>query len=478
MNTRTYPVKKGERLTLNIESMAFGGRGVAKVDGYTIFVDGSLPGQTVEATLIRRKKRFGEARLETVAAQSPAYVDPRCEHFGVCGGCRLQHFDYEAQLKSKQDHVLDCVHRIGGLEDVRVSPTLPAPSQFEYRNKMEFSFSPTRWLLDQEIEEQGVFGDRFGLGLHVKGRFNRVVNIERCHLQSHDTSRILGLVRNWTRESGLQPYSTKSRQGFWRFLTIRESRATGDRMVMIMTTPCVPGSPEQRAITALADHLVDRGPNITSLIHGQSGKPASIAVPETTTVLHGASLMQEELFGLRFNVGPNTFFQTNTEQAHHLFEEAISRAEISPGDVVWDLYCGVGALTLPLAQKAERVIGAEIVEEAVVAARVNAGLNGIENAAFVSGDLKHLLAEGRRGEFPKPTVIAVDPPRDGMHPRVVEAIIAASPRRIVYVSCNPASLARDLSLLHLGGYHAESVHPVDMFPHTPHIECVTSLGRK
>jgi 23S rRNA (uracil1939-C5)-methyltransferase len=472
-----YPVRKGERVRLQVDALAFGGKGVARVQGYTLFVEGGLPGQEVEATVVRRKRGHGDARVERVLRPSPLEVEPPCRHFGVCGGCAFQSLGYPAQLEAKRAQVGECLERLGGLADIPVLPPLPSPDLFAYRNKMEYSFS-TRWLLPSELEAEEQPADRFGLGLHVRRRFDRVVNVERCHLQSEDGSRVLRLVRDLARRGGLPVYSTRTHRGFWRFLLLREGIGTRERMVCLITNRAPPGSREHRAVEQLARTVVARGPRITSFVHGINTGKAAVAVCEETRVLHGEGVIRERLLGLTFEIGPGTFFQTNTRGAEQLFQVALERGELMPEDTVWDLYCGVGALSLPLAARARRVVGAEIIPEAAEAARRNARLNGVENVEFLTGDIRSLLAGAALQPQDRPDVVVVDPPREGVHPEVVQAVLGAAPRRIVYVSCNPATLARDLGMMVQGGYAVESVQPVDLFPHTAHIEAVAGLTRR
>ncbi len=474
-----YPVKKGQTLPLVIERLAFGGKGVARVEGYAVFVEGGLPGQEVLATVVKRKRAYAEARIEREIAPAPDQVTPRCEHFGVCGGCVLQHLSYEAQLEAKRGHVRDALVRLGGFPEgtPAVEPTLPSPDPFEYRNKMEFSFSPTRWLTSDELGTEAAETDRFGLGLHVRRRFDRVVNVNRCHLVPEPASEILRRVREVSRRSDLPPYSTRTHTGFWRFLVLRDGVNTGERMAHIITHQAPPGSPRARAVEAVADALAAPEFGITSLLHGTTTRKASVAFCEEVRPLRGEPVITERLLGETFEIGPNTFFQTNTRGAEALFRQALDRGAFTPEDTVWDLYCGVGALSLPLARKVRRVVGMELVVESVAAARRNAKRNGVENAEFLVGDIRALLADPELRRTLAPDAVVLDPPREGIHADVAAALIDLAPGRIVYVSCNPATLARDLALFAAGGYRPEPVLPVDMFPHTAHVECVTALRR-
>ncbi len=473
-----YPVKKGEIVPLEVERLAFGGKGVARIEGYTVFVEGGLPGQAVEARVVKRKKAYAEARIERVVRPSPLQVEPRCRHFGVCGGCSLQHLDHSAQLEAKREQVRDCLVRLGGLAGVEVEPALGSPAVYEYRNKMEFSFSATRWLEEHELAGDTAVEDRFGLGLHVRRRFDRVVNLERCHLMPEWVSEVVRRVRSAARESGLPPYSTRTHEGFWRFLVVREGVHTGDRMVHLITHRAPPGSGRAEAVERIADRLRDPELGITSLLHGTTVSKASVAFCEEVRVLAGEPVIRERLLGETYGIGPNTFFQTNTRGAEALFREALDRGGFGPEETVWDLYCGVGALSLPAARRARRVVGMELVAESVEAARRNAERNGVENVEFLAGDIRALLADPTLGAAFRPDAVILDPPRDGIHADVAAALLALAPERIVYVSCNPATLARDLAALVPGGYRPGAVLPVDLFPHTAHVECVATLERE
>jgi 23S rRNA (uracil1939-C5)-methyltransferase len=463
-------IQPGSTVTLRVETLAFGGKGIARVDGYTVFVERGLPGQLVEARVFRKKKGFAEARLLRVVEPGTQDVLARCTHFGVCGGCALQNLDYAAQLEAKRDHVKDCLVRLAGLSDIDVETTLASPRTYEYRNKMEYSFG-NAWKEEGKPTE-----DRMSLGLHVRGRFDRVVEIERCHLQDATGSEIVTRVRDFALESGLPAYSTKTHRGFWRFLILRDGVHTGERMVVIITNRVEPGGREWREVERLGAMLKARVPEITSLLHGMTDSKAGVAVCQSIRVLSGESVLREKLLDLTFEIGPNTFFQTNTLGAEQLFTEALNRAQITEQSTVWDLYCGVGALSLPLARQAGRVIGIEIVPASVEAARRNAELNGMTHVAFHAGDVKALLGS-LAASAGKPDLIVMDPPRDGVHADVLQTILEIAPDRLLYISCNPSTLARDLGILTSGGYRSQRVLPVDLFPHTPHIEALTTLAR-
>jgi 23S rRNA (uracil1939-C5)-methyltransferase len=338
---------------------------------------------------------------------------------------------------------------------------------------MEFSFA-TRWLTEPEVAAPDDAGSRFGLGLHVRGRFDRVVDVA-CHLHPAEGREILGLVRELSAAGGLPAYSTKTHEGFWRHVVLREGVHTGERMVVLITAVVPPGAPGWREVDRVAAALMARGPRITSLIHGMNDRKAALAVSDRMRVLAGEPVIRERLLDLTFEIGPSTFFQTNTEGAEVLFREAVERGGFRAEDTVWDLYCGAGAIALCVARGVRRVVGVEVVPEAVEAARRNAAGNAMGNAEFLCGDVKTLLREGALAG--RPDAVVLDPPRDGVHADVLAAVVRAAPARIVYVSCNPATLARDLGILAASGYVPGPVRPVDLFPHTGHIECVVRLDR-
>ncbi|NNF08602.1 MAG: 23S rRNA (uracil(1939)-C(5))-methyltransferase RlmD [Candidatus Eisenbacteria bacterium] len=466
---RTYPVKKGETVQLTIETVAFGGKGIARVDGYAIFVARGLPGQTVEATIIRRKRDFAEARIERVIEPAPDQQDPKCDHFRRCGGCSHQHWKYAAQLKAKRTQVEDCLRRIGNLE-IEVAEPLAADVIYDYRNKMEYSFSSTRWIEDDE----GDITDRFGLGLHVPGRFDRVVNIDRCHIAGAESSAILQRTRELTHATKLPAYSTRTHEGFWRFLLVRRGVNTGELMVVLITNRTYDNNDLVETVDGVAETLLEEFPEITSLLHGESGRKASIAVCDELTLLAGKSTLHESLLDIDFTITPSTFFQTNTRQAEKMFRYALDLLDPKPSDTAWDLYCGTGAISLPLAKRVQHLTGVELVDASVAAAAEAAGMNQVLNAGFVAADVKHwILEQTEKGN--RPDIIVVDPPRAGLHPDIIQPIANSGARKLLYISCNPGTFARDLSLFAEQGLTTNLVQPVDMFPQTSHIECVAVL---
>lgn len=470
-------LKKGNEVELPVEKLAFGGKAMARVDGFVVFMDHAVPGQRVKALITKKKRQYAEARVLETISQSPAYAEPFCPHFGICGGCHWQDVSYEEQLYWKRLHVAECLEHLAGVNAVGVSPTAPSPQTRYYRNKMEFTFSNRRWLSAEEIASKEIqFDKTFVVGLHVRGFFDKVFNVENCFLESPQATEILREARAWCQKSGLPPYSVRDHQGFWRFLVIREGKRTNQTMVHILTAQ---HERQETVVDSLAEYLLSRFPGITTFIHSITQKKSQVAVGDSTRVVTGPGFIEEELGGLRFRISAHSFFQTNPVCAEKLYETVSRFAEFTGDELVWDLYCGAGSIALFIAGQVRQVVGFEVVQEAIEDAYVNCRLNGVENCRFFAGDLKDVIRNAQndlRGDG-LPDVIITDPPRAGMHPHVIEALLQLAPRRIVTVSCNPATLARDLSLLQ-DKYRVDKVQPFDLFPHTPHIECVVKLERR
>ena len=467
-------LKKGTELTLNIESLAYGGQGLARVDDFVVFIRYAIPGQSVRARIVKKRKSYAEARLLEVLKKSEHTVETPCEHFGVCGGCAFQQLDYQVQCKEKGRQVFDLIERVAGLHDFERHDTLPSPDVFRYRNKMEFSFSDQRWLTRKEIDSgSDIEREPLYVGMHARGFYDKVVTINECHLCPPVTSQILARVRKVALESGLPAYSTRTHTGFWRFCVIRTSHNTDDIMVNVITSRHEPGVAD-----ALKSEL-EAVPQITSLINGITASKSSVAYCKTEHLLKGESVITEKLGELTFQLSSNSFFQTNTRQAGQLYAVIRETAEFKPDDTVFDLYCGAGSIALYISGDVRQVTGFESVRPAVDNAVTNAELNNISNCEFVCTDLMHALknADAVLERYGRPDVVILDPPRGGMHPKTVEAVLRYQPRRIVHVSCNPATLARELQTLCATDYRLVSVQPVDMFPHTAHVESVSKLER-
>ena len=472
----TAPVlAKGLEVELVIEKLAFGGKALGRIDGLVVFVDHGVPGQKVRVRITRKKAQFAEAQVVTVMEQSPAYVAPRCRHFGLCGGCQWQDLAYAEQLRWKRLQVQECLQHVAGLRPEDIKPAVASPEQFYYRNKMEFTFAPRPWLPAAEMAAGKDPDDMGGaLGLHVPGSFHRVFDLEECYLQSPLTGAIVTEVRRWIRESGLPAYDTRRHSGFWRFLVLREGKRTSQMLAHLITTD--QGDPG--AVDSLGAHLQGQFPAISTMVHSVNQKKAQVAQSDKNRILWGPGYIEEQVQGRRFHISTQSFFQTNTAAAEALYGAVIRLAELRGQETVWDLYCGAGSIALSLADRVRRVVGFELVEAAVQDAYVNSRLNGVDNCQFLAGDLKDCIREALKSpHHPRPEVVITDPPRAGMHPQVIQALLELAPPRIIAVSCNPATLARDLALLQ-GQYDIATVEPYDLFPHTGHIECVVRLERR
>ena len=450
--------RRGDVLDLTIDDLAFGGEGVGRVEGYVIFVRGVVPGDRVRVRVVEARSRFGRAVIESLETSSPDRVEAPCAYFGRCGGCRLQHVSYTAQLAFKEKQVRDCLERIGGLGAFELRPILAAPDAYGYRNKMEFT-----------VVRSG--GGYPAIGLHQADRYDVVLDIERCLLQSETMNVLLDEFRAQARARGLSVYDQDSGEGLLRFATLREGRRTGEAMVNI-----VAAAPDVVALGPVAERLRARVPSVASVVLNVNAKKASVAVGSEEHLLLGRDYIRESLGGLMFQVSASSFFQTNTVQAERLFAVVEAACGLDGGETVMDLYSGTGAISLLLARRSRWVYGIEVSAAAVTDAVRNARENGIENCTFLPGEVRHvlptLMRDGVRAE-----VVVADPPRAGFHPKALHALAALGPERLVYVSCNPSTLARDVGDLVRQGYQLEWVQPVDMFPQTPHIEAVARLRR-
>jgi 23S rRNA (uracil1939-C5)-methyltransferase len=462
-------LSEGTELELSIEKLAFGGKALGRVDGFVVFVEHALPGQRLRVRLTRKKAQYAEARVVRLLEESPAYSPPFCPHFSLCGGCHWQDLAYGEQLRWKMVQVQECLRHPVELAPGVVQPPVASPQTLYYRNKMEFAFAPRPW--PRSADSAAGAG---ALGLHAGASFDRIFNLEQCFLQSPQTPAMVAEVRRWCARSGLPAYNTRNHRGFWRFLVLREGKRTGQTLAHLITGD--QGSPA--AVEALAAFLQDRFPELTTMVHSRRRQKSQLAAGESSRTLWGPGYIEEQLCGLRLRISANSFFQTNTAAAEGLYA-AISRlGEFSGRETVWDLYCGAGSIGLSLASQVRRVVGFELIPEAVSDAYDNARRNGLDNCRFLAGDLQERLREHLQvASQPRPEVVVTDPPRGGMHPQVVQALKELAPRRIIYVSCNPATLARDLALLH-GQYQLRTVQPFDLFPHTAHIECVACLERR
>ncbi|MCA9783390.1 MAG: 23S rRNA (uracil(1939)-C(5))-methyltransferase RlmD [Candidatus Cloacimonetes bacterium] len=455
---------------LRIESIAYGGLGVARPEaGPVVFVEGGLPGDTVRAVITKKRKRHQEARVLDLLEPSPLRISARCIHQNVCGGCPLQTLEYAEQLRQKQKMVEDSWRRVGGFEHVEVEPILACEELWHYRNKMEFTFSDRQWVEDRDDPR----GLRFGLGQHVRGIYSKVFDLTECHLQSELTAPLLEAIRRFVDPGPGKPadvWHVREQHGFWRFVVIREGKHTGERMLNLVTN-----GPDDGRVRQLADRLLEQFPGaLSTIVHTISERSGAVASGRAGDVLHGPGVIHEDLDGLRFRLAPQAFFQTNTRQAERLFALAREMAGTLEGVRMLDLYCGSGAIAACFSRFVQHAVGIELVPEAIENARENARLNGLDNLEFHCGDVRHALAEHAQRPF---DLVVVDPPRAGLHADVTRQLLEMSPQRLVYVSCNPVTQARDAALLAEGGYRLRRLRPVDMFPHTFHVETVALLSK-
>jgi 23S rRNA (uracil1939-C5)-methyltransferase len=450
------PVRNGEELELHIDSLAYGGNGVGRVNGFVVFVRGALPGDRVRAKVTKVKRGFAEAAAAAVLEPSPQRVEAPCPHFGVCGGCRFQDLDYGAQVAAKEQQVRDALARIGRIRDAPVEPIVPAASLYHYRNKLEYSFSAS---------EEGV-----ELGFHRAGRWDEVIAIDVCLLTTDLGNAVREAVRGWAREEKLGPYDQATGEGYLRHLVYREGRNTGQVMVVLVTAP------GERFETGYLVDVLRRFPEMRSIHWAINDTPAE-RTNLPTRLLWGEDAIEEELLGLRVRVRPGAFLQTNTEMAEQLYALARDFAGLTGAENVFDLYCGTGTIGLALAGRARSVWGLEISEEAVACAIENAELNAIENAHFFAGNVGQTLDELVE-EAGAPDLVVVDPPRAGLAGKALRRLGEIGAARVVYVSCNPTTLASDVKVLREDfGYGLLRCRPVDMFPHTPHVESVSLLEK-
>lgn len=448
----------GNLVEVEINDLAFDGKSVGHMDGKVVFLDAGLPGELVLARITKMKPRYNVGVVTEITRKSDLRVAAPCEHFnaGMCGGCAWQDLAYDQQLRFKMKHVVDSIERIGGLEGIPVNPIVGAEEIFHYRNKMEFSF---------HTEREG----EFTLGLHRRGRFDDIFDIATCWLTSDSSNRILHWVRDFVARKGIPVYDISSHTGYVRFLVLREAKRTGEIMVNLVTN--YGEMPEQ---AEFVEGLTCEIPSIATIIHNQNGQKSNIAVGEIEQVLYGPGYIQERLFDHTFRIRANSFFQTNSIQTETLYRLTIDAMDAQPEDLLMDLYCGAGSIGILASSQVKQVVGVELVPTAIAAARENAELNGVTNIEFVEGDVKAYLSDGTRS---RPDIVVLDPPRAGLHPKVIPRVVELGPRKLVYVSCNPTTFARDAALLVAAGYQLHGVTPVDMFPHTRHIELVARFTR-
>ncbi len=457
-------IKRRKTIEVQITDLAFGGKGLAKPDGFPVFVDHTLPGDTALVRIVKKKKNYAEGKLINLVLPSSLRCEPICAYSGYCGGCRWQELPYEVQLQYKKKHVEDSLSHIGFLKDVIVKDVIPSERITEFRNKMEFSCSNRRWLMPEELANPDIVKD-FGLGLHVPGTFDKVIDINACPIQPDKGNEILSTIREFIKDSGISGYDLRTHEGFWRFIMLRNSSAFATWMVNIVTK-----EENDILLKPFAEKLINDYPEIDSVVNNITSRKSGIATGEYEKTLAGNSVIKEKLGPYIFEISANSFFQTNTKGAEKLYSIVSSYADLKGNEVVFDLYSGTGTIPIWLSHSAGEIFGIEIVESAVIDAIRNAEINSIENCHFFTGDIKEVLPDIDR----KCDIMIIDPPRVGMHKDVVKQVLNLGAEKIIYVSCNPATLARDLKMLR-PGYTALEVQPVDMFPHSFHIESVALL---
>lgn len=457
-----------------ITDVAAEGKAIAKVDNLVIFVPYVVPGDVVDLQIKRKKHSYAEA--EAIALKKPSELrdKPFCKHFGVCGGCKWQCLPYEEQLRFKQKQVWDNLTRIGKIELPEMMPILGSKHVARYRNKLEFGFSNKKWLTSEQVASGVQFDCMDAVGFHIPGAFDKILDIEECHLMDDINNRLRNGIRAYALAHGLTFFDLRQQTGLLRNMMIRTS-ATGE--IMLLMQFCMRGADDEAQAKALLEHLHTTFPEVTSLLYVNNTKCNDTIGDLDVQTYAGTPFIYETMEGLRFKVGPKSFYQTNTEQAYELYKVARNFAALTGDELVYDLYTGTGTIANFVARQARQVVGIEYVPEAIEDAKVNAALNGLDNTLFYAGDMKDILTTGFIERHGKPDVIITDPPRAGMHADVVNAILFAAPRRIVYVSCNPATQARDLALFD-ADYRVTKVQPVDMFPQTHHVENVVCLERR
>lgn len=459
---------------VTITDVAAEGKAVAKVNELVIFVPYVVPGDVVDLQVKRKKNHYAEAVAVKFHEKSPLRTEPFCSHFGVCGGCKWQCLSYEEQLKYKQKQVFDNLTRIGKVELPGFRPILGSEKTRFYRNKLEFTFSNKRWLTEEEVKQDVKYDQMNAVGFHIPGAFDKVLAIDKCWLQDDISNQIRNAVRDYAYAHNFPFFDLRTQEGLLRNIMIRTS-STGELMVVLQCK--VTDDEGRRKMEEILQFMADSFPQITSLMYVINNKCNDTIGDLDVEVFKGNDHIFEEMEGLRFKVGPKSFYQTNSEQAYNLYKVAREFAGLTGNELVYDLYTGTGTIANFVARQARKVVGIEYVPEAIKDAKVNSALNGIDNTLFYAGDMKDILTNDFIAEHGRPDVIITDPPRAGMHNDVIDVILAAEPKRIVYVSCNPATQARDLQLLD-GKYKVTAVQPVDMFPHTHHVENVVQLERR
>ena len=466
-NKKPHPIFEN----ITITDIAAEGKAIAKINDIVVFIPFVVPGDVVDLQVTRKKSHFMEARPIQFHSYAENRTEAVCEHYGICGGCKWQILPYAEQIRYKQKQIVDNLTRIGKIELPDITPILGSSRTEFYRNKLEFTFSNKRWRTNEEIAEGKIFETMNAVGFHIPGQFDKVLDINKCWLQTEDSNEIRNEVRKYALDKELTFFDLRNQEGFLRTMMVRTT-STGELMVIMVFF-----YEDKEAQNALLQHIADKFPRITSLLYIINSKANDTITDQKVLVFKGNECIYEEMEGLEFKIGPKSFYQTNSEQAYELYKVTRNLAGLTGNELVYDLYTGTGTIANFVAHQARQVVGIEYVPEAIEDAVVNSKLNNIENTLFYAGDMKDILNAAFIEKHGKPDVIITDPPRAGMHEDVINAILFAAPERIVYVSCNPATQARDLSLLD-AQYKIAAVQPVDMFPHTHHVENVVLLQKR
>tara|TARA_Y100000994_G_C15701349_1_gene445200 strand:- start:1322 stop:2725 length:1404 start_codon:yes stop_codon:yes gene_type:complete len=461
-------LKRGSEIIISIESLAFGGKGLARYNNIVIFVKNGIPGQKLKVVIIKKSKQYLEAKILEIISESKYYIEPVCQHFKYCGGCSFQNLDYEMQIQQKTKQIKDIFERIGSQKDYITYPLQKCNNIYEYRNKMEFTFSNRRWILKNEPPN---VESNFALGLHIPGRYDKILDINQCHIQNNIANKILNIVKEHSQH--MEPYDIIKHKGFLRNLMIRHAFNTNQTMVNIVTA-----FEDIDILKPMVTKLVQDVNSIASIVNNITTRKAGVSIGEYEVNLYGEKYIQETINGLTFNISANSFFQTNTNQTEKLYSMIIEESNLKKTDIVYDLYCGTGTIGISMAKYVKFVYGFEIVGSAVDDANINAKLNNINNIIFFKGDLQNIFRVNLDIEkIEKPSIVVIDPPRAGMHKKTISDIIAKEPKKIIYISCNPSTQARDIKELSIYNYKLKKILPLDMFPHTPHLENIAVIEK-
>ena len=467
-------IKKGFELHLTIDSLTYGGKGISRYDGIVIFTNNVLPGQKVKAKIIKKKKSYLEAIPIEIIKESPFKQKEKCSHFYDCGGCKTQDLKYEEQLHQKENQIIEALNHLGKLNIKEIEPIIKSDIIYEYRNKMEFSFSNNRWLINSEKDLENEKPKDFALGLHPPKRFDKIVDIDNCYIQTELANKILSLIKKESIENNLVPYDIINHTGFIRNIVIKHPKYSDQVMINIITA-----YQEDKLLMPIVSKLKKISSNIKSIINTINDKKSDSAYGMPQNLLYGENFIVEYLNDFEFEISADSFFQTNSIQALNMYKYVRDECKLSSSEIVYDFYCGTGTISIFVAKNAKKVYGFEIVDSAIKDAKKNALKNKIENAEFYCGDLSKMLTNYNHIIDKNPCdILILDPPRAGIHPKTLKEILKINPKKIIYVSCNPTTQARDVREFINYGYIMGKVQPIDMFPHTHHIECVITLDKK